>query len=548
MKVSRALCAMTGVLLLQNVATADSREASRIVEPLQGTLLPPERLEAPRLHLALLVPKESAPKAPQIDAINAALRKGDFDGALKAIAQYLRDYPNDPTGYALQGSAQIGKKNVAAARRSFETALTIDATFVPALLNLAQLDAMEKKFDNARKYLDRVLAADPKNVVAMVSMAQLEPTVNDRAQRIEWLRRARAAEPHAIAPRILLAKAYLEVGDTAAAQVELQAAQEANPNNPDVLILLGHAQAVAGQHAAAVATFKKVVALQPTSATAWKDLGSEQAAMRDTAAAAASIKKALELDPKNYEALATMAFLEAQARRYPEALRLAKQMQTLKPNDPRGALLEGDIWMEQKRYGEAAAAFEKALAASDTGTAAIKLHSARQRAGSPAAADAALSAWIAAHPNDVGAKLYTAQELMRAGKSKEAIEAYEDIVRKDPANAIALNNLAYLYRRQNDPRAMATAEEAYKRAPDSPNVADTLGWMLVEEGKIGRGLELLKHAADLAPSSLEIRYHLAQALAKSGDKAGARKELEIVLRDDAAFPDRDAARDLLRQL
>ena len=111
-----------------------------------------------------------------------------------------------------------------------------------------------------------------------------------------------------------------------------------------------------------------------------------------------------------------------------------------------------------------------------------------------------------------------------------------------------LNNLAWAYQQAKDPRALETAERAYKLKPDNAAVADTLGWMLVEQGNPTRGLELLQKAAAAAPKSPEIRYHLAQAWVKTGDKAKARNELERLLSGDEKFPQQTEAMALLKEL
>ncbi len=50
---------------------------------------------------------------------------------------------------------------------------------------------------------------------------------------------------------------------------------------------------------------------------------------------------------------------------------------------------------------------------------------------------------------------------------------------------------------------METAERAYKLEPDNAAVADTLGWMLVEQGNTKRGVELLQKAVAAAPKAPE---------------------------------------------
>jgi Flp pilus assembly protein TadD len=124
----------------------------------------------------------------------------------------------------------------------------------------------------------------------------------------------------------------------------------------------------------------------------------------------------------------------------------------------------------------------------------------------------------------------------------------EGILKQNPNNAVALNNLAWAYQQEKDPRALATAEQAFKGAGDNPGVMDTLGWMLAEQGNTTRALPLLQKASGMAPNSPEIRYHLAVTLNKSGDKQGARKELTQLLAQDKQFAQIEEARALLKTL
>jgi Tfp pilus assembly protein PilF len=131
---------------------------------------------------------------------------------------------------------------------------------------------------------------------------------------------------------------------------------------------------------------------------------------------------------------------------------------------------------------------------------------------------------------------------------KPAISLLENVLKQKPNNPVALNNLAWAYQQEKDPRALDTAEQAFKVAGDNPGVMDTLGWMLVEQGNTARGLPLLQKASGLAPDAPEIRYHLAVGLNKSGDKQGARKELDKLLAQNKPFAQIEEARALLKTL
>jgi predicted Zn-dependent protease len=105
-----------------------------------------------------------------------------------------------------------------------------------------------------------------------------------------------------------------------------------------------------------------------------------------------------------------------------------------------------------------------------------------------------------------------------------------------------------LYYQEKDPRALEVAEQVYKQQPNAAAIADTFGWILLEQGKTARGVEILQKAAELAPENPEISYHYAVALAKSGDKQKARQRLEALLAAGKNFPQQDQAKALLNQL
>ena len=105
-----------------------------------------------------------------------------------------------------------------------------------------------------------------------------------------------------------------------------------------------------------------------------------------------------------------------------------------------------------------------------------------------------------------------------------------------------------LDRQLKDKRAREYAEKANELKPDHPVILDTLGWLLVEAGQHEQGIELLQRALTLAPEAADTRYHLAQALVRSGKLAHARRELESLLSSNARFAHEAEARALLAKL
>ncbi len=177
-----------------------------------------------------------------------------------------------------------------------------------------------------------------------------------------------------------------------------------------------------------------------------------------------------------------------------------------------------------------------------------KLHAAMGLSGQGERADALVVDWLKRNPKDTSVRAYWAATRVRADRYPEAIAQYEILVKDNPRNAVLLNDLAWLYQQVRDPRAAATAERALAIVPQSPTVKDTLGWILLEQGQVARALELLREASAGAPENAEIRYHYAAALAKSGDKAQARRELREALRSGKGLRSKEAAERLLATL
>jgi putative PEP-CTERM system TPR-repeat lipoprotein len=320
-----------------------------------------------------------------------------------------------------------------------------------------------------------------------------------------------------------------------------------NPDSPQALTLLGNTQLETGDKTSAIATFSKLTLKAEQSPDAFLQLAMAQIADKKYKDARVSLQKALQLQPNHVPSQETLIRLEMTEGQPEAALKIARQIQAQQPKSPLGYDREGDLLLAQNRIPQAVSAYQQALDKGAGSPGFIKYFRA-QVLDNPKLAEQRLNGWLQQHPKDTVVRAYAAEFFMRTGRNKEAIAQYQEINRLTPNKVILLNNLANLYQREKDNRALPTAEQAYKLAPGSPVVQDTLGWILVEQGQVPRGLGLLKQALAKAPKNAAIRYHHAAALAASGNKAQARKELETLLADTPRFPEAESAQALLKRL
>ena len=97
---------------------------------------------------------------------------------------------------------------------------------------------------------------------------------------------------------------------------------------------------------------------------------------------------------------------------------------------------------------------------------------------------------------------------------QRAIQLYEPLNEARPDNPMVLNNLAWAYHMLKDKRALSTARKAVDLAGDAAPILDTLGVILLAQGKTQEAYDLLKKANELAPEAEDIKQHLEQARAK----------------------------------
>ena len=156
---------------------------------------------------------------------------------------------------------------------------------------------------------------------------------------------------------------------------------------------------------------------------------------------------------------------------------------------------------------------------------------------------------LQADPKDVAIRSRLASLHLEQKRYDDAITEYTRVVAERPADAAALNNLAWLYQQKGDlGKAHRLAEQAAAIVPRAPLVEDTLGWIMVAQGEADKALTYLSAANLAVPKNPDIQYHLAVALNRLGRTADARAMLEALLGSGTTFSDRAEAEKLLQQL
>jgi putative PEP-CTERM system TPR-repeat lipoprotein len=489
-------------------------------------------------------------KTPQAGLVLARAQLGqkNYDKALATVTALEKQFGDNPTVHELKGLVLAGKKDVAGARASFEKAISLKPDYYSAAGNLAMLAMTEKKPAEAKAVLQRFLDKNKKSAEAMTALAALAAMEKNVPEATRWLEQAQAENPEAVGPASRLISQYLSTNQQQKALTLARKMQVANPDSPELLDLLAKAQMANKDLNGALESYSKLAGAQPKNAPVQMALANLHMLLKNPTAAEEDIKKALQLQPDYPVAQIAYAELLFDKKQVDQAIAQARALQKKHPEAAAGFMVEGDILMKSGKPAQALPLFEKAYSLLKTPDMLFRVISALRNAGKHADADKRLAQAISQYPKDIRLQLFRAELSLRDKQYKQAAEQLEAMSKQTPNNAAILNNLAFAYQQSKDSRALPTAEAAYKLASTEPAIMDTLGWILVEQGDAKRAAQLLQQATAKAPQAATLQYHLAMALFKSGDKAGARKAAEQALASDKGFAQADEAQALLKQL
>jgi cellulose synthase operon protein C len=515
--------AMRTQLALSRIAVGNNAAATR---DLQSVLqLEPNSMQA-LLMLALI-----------------DLRSGQYRAAATTSAKIIKTYPNLPLGYNMMGAAQLGLRNPKGAEANFKAALAKQPTYHEARRNLAQLYVTQKRYREARAAYQTVLEQDRNNIKTLVALADLSAVEGKRDEQIEWLRRAAAINNKLLPPRLALVDAYMVSGDRARALAEASALDRDFPNQVPVIETLGRAQAQARDFKSAISTFTRLISATPNSIPAYQLLGRAYASDGQVDQARRTLLRGISIGgPATAGLLIDLVNVEAREGNQAKAIEYANRLRKEFPNRLDGDVTLGQLNLNAKQFASAIRSFEAARKRSFTRQVAIGLSQAHLGLNQIPAAVTVLNQYLARQPTDLVARVALAEVFLKTKNYKVAAQQYELVNKGNTNNPAVLNNLAWVYGKLNDPRAIQYAERAYKLSPTSPEIADTYGALLVERRvDPRRGLQLIQQAVGQRPNDPDMRYHLAMALHANGQTNKARDELRKLLNQFRDFDNAAAA-------
>jgi tetratricopeptide (TPR) repeat protein len=467
--------------------------------------------------LALAGP-DTFPQTPQtrIEPITSALRGNDFAQAAELSRAALKEFPNDPHLWALQGIALASQGDDSPALAAFQQALKLQPDYVTALQGAAQLQFQANR-PEAAPLLNRLLEQRPGDATAHAMLGVLRYRRGDCAAAVRHFEKSGELLDSQQAALQAYAICLVRLHRLDDAAGIFQRAVKQQPQDAHQRQLLAAIQLMAREPQDAIATLQPILAANPDSQTLELASAAYEDA-HDTGPAVDTLRQAILLDPRNvnlYLDFATVCYAHQSFQVGVDAVTEGIDLQaTAAPL----YLARGVLYVQLAEYDKAEADFDKAHELDPTQS----LSAAAQGMADVQANDldhalSTVQAKLARNPNDAFLLYLRADILSQKGP--------------DPGSP-------------DFQAALRSARQAVALQPTLASARSVLAKLYMQEGKYVEAAEQCRKALRSDPQDQTSLYRLIQALRKTNQQAEIPELLKrlAALREQAAQDQRERNR------
>lgn len=417
-------------------------------------------------------------------------------------------------------------------------ALNLRPDYYPALLALAK---NVKTPEGRQDYESRLKKAvdmgtkDPRIYLDQVRSLAQAGADSDKLGAV--LDKGVSAVPTDLALREAAAQHWIGAGRKDKALALVKEGEGAMPDNARMLALAAYVQEAAGESSQSAVKFAQLSERYPDRVDWSLKHAQNQIQSGKNQDAEKILRRLIQLRPEEPAPYQILAKLQVSMKLGKEAQTTAEMLRDKPRQKAPGLILLGDVYGATDRRTEALKAYSEAGAAGMPDIAMEKKVRLLDQTGSGALAASELTKWLIAHPDNLRGLALAANRASAQGDYKEAAKHLERIVKQDPNNPVALNDLAWALVMNKDPRALELASKASSLAPKSANALDTLSQAQLNGNQRGEAIATARKALALDAKSGVVRVHLAEMLVADGNAVEAKGLLNGI---DEKLLDREA--------
>lgn len=499
---------------------------------------------------------------------------GDYQTAITQFRKILAAEPENAAVHFSLSKAYVALALPDSAKHYAEKAVEYNASNRYYRHLLAGIYFDMKMFSDAAMQFEKLVETEPSDTRSLFFLAHAYLADEKHEKALETFARILQFDPSNENAQVQSLWLELKLKRYGAAIHSLESMMDANGSNDKLQLTLGELYLQSGKPAKAMQIFREMIAETPSFVPAWIALFETYIEQGERELFLTELRRFYAVDEiefsKKIEAVKLFMLRAENEPSYSEHVHtMVDELAAFQTGEPSVYVLRGMSLRVQEKYDQAQEDFQKALElnpenlfaweelastymlqeryhnVSDTvsqakkraGRSSLRLEVfdgyALFRSGSYLKSARVLEKARNYEKQETPSWLLVQAHITRAmaydklKKPEKSIEAYNDVLGIDPENALALNNLAYLYaeREENLDEAMQYAKQAVDTEPENPVFLDTLGWLYYKTGNYQKAREIIEIALSMEPNEPEIYEHLAEIYRALGEPVKAEEYL-----------------------
>ena len=447
--------------------------------------------------------------------------EGKHDQAAKIVDALLKQDPKDSDVIAMHASLllQTGDprqiKTVISELQPLVTKSPRNATLHYNLGRAYMAPSDSQNLDQARIHFQEAIKNEPRYTPAKLALGEMELARGESASAVQTAEDVLKSDPTNLPAHLMRANGLMRIGDIQKARDEIAIASKMYPRSNDVVFELGQLEFIEKNYKQAEDAFQKLLQAN---------------------------------DPRGLPGVMESKVAQSQ---WDQAIQIAQSQIKQAPDRSDYRLALAKIYFRAGKYSESAAQYQSLIdknpKASDLY---VRLGEAKENGNDM---NGAVEAFKKAKEVDASNYLPVLELALlynRIGRDEDARKTYEEVIKLQPDNVEALNNLAYI-KADNGvdlDQALAYAQRAQQKRPNDPNVIDTLALIYIHKNLTDDSLRMLRDLISKTPNNPTFHLHLALALYQKGDRPQAKKELETALRNKPSDREQGKIKELLAKV
>jgi tetratricopeptide (TPR) repeat protein len=526
----------SGSAMVEEVLKSDPGLA--IAHALKASILSSKKLPDEALAELKLAAECAGPRSNEsIGYARMLMARDRRDEAVAYLEKLTSEYPDFLPAFATLGHIAYSNKEDEKAKTYFTKSLSKNPVDMTSAMLQAELLVRGKEPQKAVDLLEKTAIALPNRPQLELALAKCYISASKTIKATEVLDRLLAVTPEFTEAGRIRAGIYLQDGKTADAISILEAIRGRGHQDAASRDLLIRAYRMANRHDDAIALLREK-ADQGKDSGSQVELGKLLSSQGKLGEARSIFEGALEDFTDNLAAVSNLASIDLREGKGDAALKRVDDYITTHPDSSEAHTFKAGIALDLKKPELAEQSLNKAIELKPNNAAAYGLLlRVKGGPGKEAEALAILERYLKAYPKDPQALMNYGNALRQLNRPQESRAAFLALIAAAPNLAPAYNNLATLESEilQDLESAASHARKARSLSPETPAIADTLGWIEWRLGNYPAALSLLTEAAGKMPDSPEVLRHLGMARYSMGQAAEASAAFTKALGTGADF-------------